>query len=274
MSGAEMRAYRVAYDGSEYHGFQRQPTVSTVEDALLDGLADLDIIEGGVDTPPGYAAAGRTDAGTSALAQTIAFTAPEWLSPAAFNGSLPNDIRVWASAPAPAEFHATHDATAREYTYFLHAPRASEQRARDAVTEFAGKHDFHNLTPDDEGTVRDLETELTRDGPFLVVMVRADGFPRQFVRRFVSVVSSVARDESELDRVEQVLGDEALSGPDGVPPAPADPLLLSGVEYPNLEFTVDEDALAATHSFFARKRAERAASVRIAGALGTVGTGE
>ena len=61
-----MRAFRVAYDGRPYSGFQRQPDVPTVEDTLLDALRALGVFEGS-DVPPGYAAAGRTDAGVSAL---------------------------------------------------------------------------------------------------------------------------------------------------------------------------------------------------------------
>ena len=106
------RAYRVAYDGRPFHGFQRQPDVSTVADALLDALRDLGVAFDG-DVPPGYAAAGRTDAGVSALAQTVAFEAPAWLSPAAFNSELPASVRAWAAADAPEGFHATHDAVER-----------------------------------------------------------------------------------------------------------------------------------------------------------------
>ena len=50
-----VRAYRIAYDGQPYHGFQRQPDVPTVEDALLSALRALDVLEAGGDTPPGYA---------------------------------------------------------------------------------------------------------------------------------------------------------------------------------------------------------------------------
>ena len=69
-----MRAYRIAYDGRPYYGFQRQPDVPTVEDDLFDALRALDAFSG--EKPPSYAAAGRTDAGVSALAQTVALRPP------------------------------------------------------------------------------------------------------------------------------------------------------------------------------------------------------
>jgi tRNA pseudouridine38-40 synthase len=248
-----MRAYRVAYDGRPYHGFQRQPDVPTVEDALLTALAELcdyNSFEGKNSVPAGYAAAGRTDAGVSAVAQTVAFDAPAWLSPAAFNSELPGDVRVWASAGASGGFHATHDATSREYTYFLHAPGVDDQRAERALELLTGTHDFHNLTPDATGTVRELSTDLDQDGSFLVVTFRAGGFSRQLVRRAVSVVAEIARGDASPDRIQRVLAAEPLDGPDGVPPAPPSPLVLTDVTYPTLSFEADDETAASAREVF------------------------
>lgn len=260
-STATVYAYRIAYDGRPYHGFQRQPDVSTVEDALLDALRELGVLD--EETPPRYAAAGRTDAGVSAVAQTVAFDAPDWLSPAAFNSELPATVRAWARADAPADFHATHHATGREYTYFLYAPDADEGRARRALDALAGDHDFHNLTPDGTGTRRTLSTALAREGPFLSLRFRAGGFPRQLVRRAVSLVAAVARGEADVDRIETALAPEPLLGPNGVEPAGPEPLVLTGVDY-DLSFAVDEAAADRTREVFRRLRAEHATRARVA----------
>ncbi len=261
-----MRAFRVAYDGTAYRGFQRQPDVPTVEDALFDALRDLGVLASDADKPPGYAAAGRTDAGVSALAQTIAFEAPDWLAPRALNGELPADVRAWASAETPTDFHATHHAESRTYAYYLHAPDASASRAREAAARFEGTHDVHNLTPDDEGTVREASAiEVTRDGPFLVVTVRAPGFSRQQVRRTVSVLAEVADDEAGMDRVDAALSDRALTGHEGIPPAPAEPLVLVDVAYPDLAFERDEEAAASARAMFERRRVQRLTGARVAG---------
>jgi tRNA pseudouridine38-40 synthase len=263
------RAYRVAYDGRAYHGFQRQPDVPTVEDALLDALRALDVCpdEG---TPPGWAAAGRTDAGVSALAQTVAFDAPAWLSPAAFTSELPADVWVWADAAAPADFHATHDATGRAYTYHLHAPPGAvdDARARETLAELAGEHDFHNLTPDDEGTVRDLETDLEREGEFLRLRLRASGFPRQLVRRVVSLVAELGRGVTPEDRLERVLSPEPLSGPEAVPPAPAEALVLTDVSYP-LSFEGNDRVLSEAREWFEARRVEGATLARVSATIGS-----
>ena len=261
-----MRAYRIAYDGRPYHGFQRQSDVPTVEDAILDALGGLDILPGDQDTPAGYAAAGRTDAGASAVAQTVAFEAPTWLTPAALNAELPADVRAWASAEAPGEFHATHDAVSRAYTYFLHAPEVPVHRARRALDALAGEHDFHNLTPDGTGTVRDLSTGLDHEEPFLVLSFRAGGFPRQFVRRAVSLVADVARGDP-VDRVERVLAAEPLSGPDGISSAPAYPLVLAEVVYPDLAFEVNEAAAESAREVFEARQVKHATLARVTGRL-------
>jgi tRNA pseudouridine38-40 synthase len=258
-----VRAYRIAYDGRPFYGFQRQPDVPTVEDALLSALDELGVAFEG-DTPSGYAAAGRTDSGVSALAQTVAFDAPEWLTPAAFDSELPADIRAWASADAPEGFHATHDADARTYTYVLHAPGASLDRGKSACRRLSGEHDFHNLTPDDTGTVRDLELTAEREGACLVLTVAAGGFARQLVRRLVSVVREVATDEAGIERIDRVLGAESLPGPEGVPPAPAHGLVLTDVSYPSLSFRADADGAESVREVFGDRASEWVVRARVA----------
>lgn len=259
-----MRAFRVAYDGRPYYGFQRQPDVPTVEDTLFDALGRLGAIDG--DEPADYAGAGRTDAGVSAVAQTIAFDAPEWLTPAAFNSELPADVRAWASADVPPDFHATHDALAREYVYHLYAPDANNALAREVVARLAGEHDFHNLTPDETGTVRTLATSVERDREFLVLSLRAGGFARHMVRRIAGLVDEVVNGGASIERVDRVLSAESLSGPDGVPTASAQPLILWDVAY-DVGFDVDADAAASARSVFEERRVEHTTNARVAGTL-------
>jgi tRNA pseudouridine38-40 synthase len=258
-----VRAYRLAYDGRPFRGFQRQPDVPTVEDALFDALRDLGVLAPDAAKPEGYAAAGRTDAGVSALGQTVAFEAPDWLTPAALNSDLPGSIRAWASADVSSEFHATYDARERTYRYHLHGLDLDAERAAAALDALRGEHDFHNLTPDDEGTVRTLRGSLRRDGDVLVVELRAGGFPRQFVRRAVELLREVASSESPLEKVERVLAPDPLPGPEGIGPAPAEPLVLVEVAYP-VQFRVDEEARESARAVFAERHAERAAAARVA----------
>lgn len=266
-----LRAFRVAYDGREYAGFQRQPHARTVEGTLLRALVKHGVLERGDGpthaTPPKYAAAGRTDAGVSAVAQTVAFEAPEWLTPRAFNGHLPGSVRVWAAADVPDGFHATHDAVRRTYRYHLFAPASEGEaaaggsadryeddvdaspreqiddgRARDALARLAGEHDFHNLTSDETGTVRDVAATATRSGDLFVVEVTAGGFPRALVRRLVEAVRLVGQGTADLGLIDRLLDSAPVSGEFGVGPAPPEPLVLWDVTYDGVEFAIDEEA--------------------------------
>ncbi len=281
-----MRAFRLAYDGRGYAGFQRQPDVRTVEDALFEALRALDAYtperadatpgDDRPDRPRGYAAAGRTDAGVSAIAQTVAFEGPDWLTPRALNAELPADVRAWASADVSVDFHATHDAAERTYTYHLYAPvgdvrepteSVDDNRVSEALETLSGTHDFHNLTPDDRNTERTLSLAADRDGTFLSLTVRAGGFPRQLVRRLVTLVRRVGTGEQSLESVDRALQPDPLPGHEGIPPAPPDGLILADVTYPDVEFTLDEDAASSARTVFARRRIDRATRSRVAGQL-------
>ncbi|PCR92528.1 tRNA pseudouridine(38-40) synthase TruA [Natrinema ejinorense] len=274
------RAFRIAYDGTEYHGYQRQPDVATVEDAIFDALRALDVLDPAADKPTGYAAAGRTDAGVSALAQTIALEAPDWLAPRALNADLPADIRAWAAADVPAEFHATHHASHREYTYHLYAPPAGEgvsasdrepvdpavddDRFHAACEALSGSHDVHNLTPDDHNTERSLTLAANRDGDYLLVTVSAGGFARELVRRLVSLAREIGTGESTLAKVDRVLEPDPLPGHEGIAPAPPEPLVLTDVAYPELAFEIDDAAAASARAVFDRCRIDRQTGARVA----------
>lgn len=247
-----MRAFRLAYDGRPYRGFQRQPDVPTIEGVLNDALGELGVGGPDGDVPPGYTAAGRTDAGVSAVAQTVAFECPAWCTPRAVDGRLPDGVHVWASVDVSDDFHATHDAARRVYSYHLPAPRPGGrdgndpvlERARSAAERLSGEHDLHNLTPDDDGTMRELDVTVERDGDFLTLTVGSDGFPRHLVRRLATLVDAVARDEAPLERIDRVLARRPLDGPTGIPPAPPAGLVLVEVQYPGVTFEPDPIVVA------------------------------
>ena len=284
-----MRAFRVAYDGRPFHGFQRQPAVSTVEDTILAALRSLSVLAADADTPPGYAAAGRTDAGVSALAQTVAFECPDWLTPRALNSELPGTVRAWASADVPAEFHATHDAASRTYVYHLYGPRATvgsqtapdegrsssldgrfavdDDRAAAALEALCGPQDFHNLTPDSRGTERDLSGRLDRAGDFLIIRVEAGGFARELVRRLVSVIRAVATGERSLAWIDALLGAEPID-PRPSPAAP-EPLVLSAVAYPGVDFEVDPEAAERAAAAFGERAIAARTVDRVSTAIAT-----
>ncbi|WP_128905803.1 tRNA pseudouridine(38-40) synthase TruA [Halorubrum amylolyticum] len=280
-SGTATRAFRVAYDGREYAGFQRQPHATTVEGTLLRALAEHGVLDRGDGpthaTPPGYAASGRTDAGVSAVAQTVAFAAPDWLTPRAFNGHLPGSVRVWAAADVPEGVHATHDAVRRTYRYHLYAPTrgagadrdhaVDDDRVRDALARLSGEHDFHNLTSDETGTVRDLTASATRDDDLLVVEVSAGGFPRALVRRLVAAVRAVGRGTADTSLIDRLLASEPVPGELGIGPAPPEPLVLWDVAYDGVAFEVDPEAAESARVAFRERYRDARHAAAATGAI-------
>lgn len=266
-----MKAFRLAYDGRPYRGFQRQPDVTTVEDVLFEALAELDVYSPASPKPPNYTAASRTDAGVSAIAQTVAFDAPEWLDPAAFNSELPSPVRAWASTAVAPDFHATHEATHRTYRYFLHARGLDEAAVREVVGALVGEHDFQNLSPDDSGTRRRIQMSIESAAPFLVLEVGADGFPRQLVRRIASLVEAVASGEASMDRVDRLLSAGPVDGPDGIGPAPPEPLVLADVAYDDPTFEAHATAVESTRGLFRELAVQRHATALVAEELATLG---
>jgi tRNA pseudouridine38-40 synthase len=254
-------AYRLAYDGRPFYGFQRQPDLPTVEGAVFEALSELGVYDGALEesgvrpAPPGYAAAGRTDAGVSAAAQVVTVDGPEWLTPAALNSALPEPVRAVARAPAMG-VHATRDAAWRAYVYHLFAPPedVDDDRARATLASLVGEHDFRNLTADDGDTVRRVfDANCHRRGPVLELRLRAEGFLHEMVRRVATMVDEVAHGTLPVD-VNRVLADKPLLGPEGIGPAPPEPLVLVGVGYPDLDFRTDADARDSFRDVFETRR--------------------
>lgn len=263
-----MDAYRVAYDGTAFRGFQRQPHGETVEDTIFITLKHLGV-EFADGKPIGYSAAGRTDAGVSACAQTIGFVAPEWMTITKMNEMLPDTIWVWAHASVDSDFHARFGAAARQYRYFLSDSDLNETKASRACSRLSGKHDFHNLTPDTKHTVRTVEVAFNGDNTGTSIDCIAAGFPRQLVRRIVTVVCKIATGRRSMAFIDTILGDEPCTGSTGVSPAPAEQLLLLDVSYPNVVFQTDQAARMATDEVFSKRMAELQAQARVFATLST-----
>jgi tRNA pseudouridine38-40 synthase len=235
----------LAYDGSEFHGFARQPGRRTVEGALLEGLERV------LGESPQLSVAGRTDAGVHAWGQVISFETEE--DPArvarSLNGMLAPEVVVRSAARAPDGFDARSRATARQYRYRIRTAsvpdpftarfewyRPGDYRLgamRAAARHLVGRHDFASFcrAPKDGGsTVRTLR-RLTarRDGERLEIGARADSFLHQMVRSLVGTLVAVGEGAMEPGSMPAVLAarDRSAAGP----VAPPDGLVLVSVTY-------------------------------------------
>lgn len=235
----------LAYDGTDFRGFARQPGLRTVQGVLEEALERF---LGGV---PKISVAGRTDAGVHAEAQVVSFPSqadPELIR-RALNDMLGPEVAVTDAGPAPAGFNARHSATGREYRYRVrsgqvpdpftaryewHRPGRYRLTAmRRAAALLRGKHDFASFCrPPGEGssTVRTLQRlSVRRQGDLLEFRARADSFLHQMVRSLVGTLLAVGQGRMEAETMAQVLaaGDRSAAGP----VAPPHGLTLLSVHY-------------------------------------------
>jgi tRNA pseudouridine38-40 synthase len=216
------------YDGGDFHGWQFQPAVRTVEGALRDALH---VVTG--ETPP-ITAAGRTDAGAHAHGQVVGVTLQRAWDPsrltAALNAVLPADAAVVDAAVTDAAFHARRHAITRTYRYVVacRAHRAAVTRRhawtvrgrldvaamRSAGATLVGTHDFAAFgapTSAHGNTVRTVHelsvwrTALTEGQPrpeldVIVITVRANAFLRGMMRTIAGAL--VAAGQGRLGAVQ------------------------------------------------------------------------
>jgi tRNA pseudouridine38-40 synthase len=235
------------YDGTNYHGWQIQPNLPTIQGILestISRVAQHDVNVTG---------AGRTDAGVHALGQVANFSTSarlsteEWLR--ALNGLLPPDIAVLSVEAVPDTFHARFDAKSKLYRYLLltrvhrsalsrskvlHHPHPLDLDAMEAAARaLIGTHDcssFQGSPTDTENPVCTI-TKLTVDrfGDEVIFEVEANRFLKQMVRNIVGTLLEVGRGKLKAGEVAEILAvkDRTKAGPT----APAHGLYLVKVDY-------------------------------------------
>ena len=234
----------IAYDGTDFHGWQIQVNRPTIQGEIVSVLQQLTqekiMLHG----------AGRTDAGVHALGQVASFRTQSGLSAQEFqralNALLPPTIRIVGAEEVGPDFNARWSARGKTYRYrlyrgkvvppaiwryVLHYPFPLDEDAmRDAAARFVGMHDFASFaastgSEDDDkerSTEREIySTELARtpDNEELVFTVRGRSFLRYMVRKMVGTLLDVGRGKlthADIERLYE-LRDRSKSGPT-VPP--------------------------------------------------------
>ncbi len=234
----------IAYDGTDFHGWQIQANKPTIQGEIVNVLRRI------TQENVQLHGAGRTDAGVHAMGQVGSFRTQSTLSSAEFqralNALLPPTIRIAAAEEVGPDFNARWSARGKTYRYrlyrgkvvppmlwryVLHYPFPLDEDAMgDAASRFAGTHDFASFAAstgseeDDKerSTEREIfSTELARspEGEELVFTVRGRSFLRYMVRKMVGTLLDVGRGKlqpSDIDRLYE-LRDRSKSGPT-VPP--------------------------------------------------------
>lgn len=214
----------IEYDGTDFHGFQKQPALRTVQGELERAVGK--ILRTGHCKVIG---AGRTDAGVHATGQVVNFTTPDWMPSdritVALNGVLPIDLRVRGALEVPETFHSRYSARARTYIYVvLNRETPSALLARyswyirhpldvdtmhAAAAQLIGVRDFTSFgMPEKVGgsTVReifDIRTKRWKDA--VLIKVRANAFLRGMARAVVGTLVDVGRGRLSSEDVARVL---------------------------------------------------------------------
>lgn len=240
----------VAYDGTEFHGWQVQPGLPTVQGWLEKVVSEIEGV------PVKVHGSGRTDAGVHALGQVAAFSLNNRIPCTnlrrAMNRLLPPAIRVLHVEEAPPDFHPRYHARSKTYEYRIwrgevcppmrrlylcHFPYPlDEERMIELAPLFEGEHDFSAFAAADErdalggSKVRTIfESRLWREGEELVYRVRGSGFLKHMVRMMVGTLVEAGKGNLERKDVEARLA-PGFAGKAG-PAMPASGLCLMSVEY-------------------------------------------
>lgn len=236
----------VAYDGTDYSGFQRQANAPSIQAALEAGLAQVtqDTIT--------VLAAGRTDAGVHAKGQVIAFDTV-WRHGVedlqrALNAVLPADIVVLKTEDAAADFHPRYDARSRCYRYTMYnapvrcplarrhslhvATPLDVEAMQRAARSLVGEHDFATFGRSLQGrsTVRRVLTaEWDGGSTWLTFDIEANAFLYRMVRSIVGTLLQVGRGTMSVEEFVSALAacDRSMAGPT----APPQGLCLMEVKY-------------------------------------------
>ena len=243
----------LAYDGTDFSGWQVQPSAATVQGTLAAAIGRL---TGENVLPQG---SGRTDAGVHALAQVATFATaspvPTENFLKALNDVLPASIRILAVAEVPEEFHARKSAKSKTYRYricraaicspFLaryvwHFPYPlTEDAMGEAAGQVVGEHDFTSFAavdPDrgkENGEALNVRTifssAFSREGDELVYTVRGSGFLHHMVRNLMGVFILMGKGTLEPGDMARILSARERSA--AAATAPASGLVLVNVEY-------------------------------------------
>jgi tRNA pseudouridine38-40 synthase len=246
----------LAYDGTEFAGWQVQPGSATIQGTLASALGR---VTGEKVLPQG---AGRTDAGVHALGQVATFAMQSPI-PAenlviALNDVLPAAIRVLEAAEMPPEFHARRSARAKTYRYRMyravvcppllaryvwHYPYPLEETLmQQAVPAIVGEHDFTSFAAVDregagEEEVSDIGKKVRRifcsswdrQADEFVFTIRGSGFLHHMVRNLVGTFLLVGKGTLKPCDMTRILAERSRSAAGAT--APASGLYLVGVEY-------------------------------------------
>jgi tRNA pseudouridine38-40 synthase len=240
-------AFKIAYLGWNYQGFQRQKEpIQTIEATIIKALEEINIISESV--PMRYISAGRTDKGVHALSQVIAFNSlKKEIYLEEINQYLPSDIFAWGIAKVSSHFNPRRDASKRTYKMLYPKIELDTDLLTQALNQLIGTHNFIKLSkrPDILPSGQKKSTILTLEEAKVKINKKTNTFEFTFssqsflwhqVRKMVSLVLDIASGKYSLDIFDDIFNPESKLPKGGIKPVPPDGLILYDVAYPDINF--------------------------------------
>jgi len=217
----------VSYDGTDYHGWQRQPEKKTIQGTLEEALLEI------ASKKVNVIGSGRTDAGVHAQGQTAHFNANLRLSNKdifrALNSILPDDIRIISIQKAAKDFHARKMAKSKVYQYrilnslnfspfifryVLHWPYHLDiKMMKEAASLFVREADF---TPFSSNRLlypirKITRSDIKKKGSEIIYTVEANGFLRYMVRTIVGTLLEIGKGKMPPEKIEEIFKEKKRS---------------------------------------------------------------
>jgi len=230
-------AFKVAYIGTGYHGFQRQPNLPTVEGELLRAFKKAGISE--IPEKSDYSIAGRTDRGVSAIGNVVSLKTNSEVKINQINYYLPPNIRLIGYAKVPLGFKPRY-AKQRHYRYILdktYCPKNSLniELMKQAAKQMEGKHNYINFSKRSERaperTVYGVKLSETHE--VVVFDVVGESFLWNMVRKMVKVLIMIGQCKLTLNDLETLFDPDI---PASIKPVPSEGLILMDVDYDGIDF--------------------------------------
>ncbi|HZJ85435.1 MAG TPA: tRNA pseudouridine(38-40) synthase TruA [Syntrophomonadaceae bacterium] len=213
----------IEYDGSNYHGFQRQKNAPTIQAEIEKGILKL------IGTEQPIISAGRTDTGVHALGQVVIFdtksSIPPEKWPFALNSVLPSDIRVLASLLVPSTFHPRYDAVSKLYKYRIYRHKVGRTFVRNYALSYSkpldmlamqaacdyikGEHDFKSFCASGSSVksyVRNvMDCYFIEEDDYIDYFIEANGFLYNMIRIIMGVLLEVGQNQMPPARVKEII---------------------------------------------------------------------
>ena len=249
-------ALKIGYIGTNFHGFQRQPDLRTVEEELIYHLRKLDYIDDLKKSR--FRIAGRTDAEVHSLGNVISFQSEKEVRVNEINNSLPDDIQILASAPVRYAFKPRY-AQMRHYRYLLFGD-LDVDKLKEVGEVFRGTHNFTNFTKrfqktttrtidDIKVTKVSMDDYHKREFPNLhetlspiFVDIYGESFLWNMVRKMMRVFVDVASGKMDLNEVERLLNPGEDEPRAYIKVLEPDYLILMDIQYDGIKFRYDDYA--------------------------------